>query len=515
MGAGPRPELYRGPASRDSGQVAAILNASVTLPQLFDLSFTLRRDQPALDWDRTYTFGELDRRAARMARVLRRRGLRPGERLAVYLANRVEFIDLFLAATRLGALFVPVNILYRDREIRHILGDSDPVALVTSEAEGDHAPADVPLWLVEDLAREAETQPDTPLVEVTSGDAPAAIVYTSGTTGASKGAILTHHQFAVNAIHLLTCWQIHAGDRLLLTLPLFHVHGLGNGLVCWLLSGCRMRLEERFVHQQIAERMLAFQPTLFFGVPAMYVRLLEVEEDTARRIGGVMRLFVSGSAPLPAVVLEDFRRLYGHTILERYGMSETLMNISNPYVGERRPGSVGLPLPGVSVRNLDPEGNPVPDGETGELHLRGSNVFPGYWRRPEATAAAFRDGWFRTGDLAVRAPDGYYTLQGRRGDLIISGGFNIYPRELEEFLAEQPGVAEAAVAGAPDPVRGEVPVAYIVPRGAWNPAALEAACRAHLASFKTPRAFVRVDRLPRTALGKIQKHLLPPWKRDS
>jgi malonyl-CoA/methylmalonyl-CoA synthetase len=207
-------------------------------------------------------------------------------------------------------------------------------------------------------------------------------------------------------------------------------------------------------------------------------------------------------------VLEDFRRLFGHTILERYGMSETLMNISNPYVGERRPGSVGLPLPGVSVRNLDPDGNPVADGETGELHLRGSNVFSGYWRRPDATAAAFRDGWFRTGDLAVREPDGYYTLQGRRSDLIISGGFNIYPREIEEFLMEQPGVGEVAVAGVPDTLRGEVPVAYIVPRGEFDVSELETACRSHLASFKVPRRFIAVEKIPRTALGKVQKHLL-------
>jgi malonyl-CoA/methylmalonyl-CoA synthetase len=255
--------------------------------------------------------------------------------------------------------------------------------------------------------------------------------------------------------------------------------------------------------------MTDFQPTLFFGVPTMYVRMLGFDNSIARDIGAGMRLFVSGSAPLPAQVLDDFRQLYGHTILERYGMSETLMNISNPYVGERRPGSVGLPLPGLSVRNLNQAGEPVADGETGELYLRGPNVFPGYWRRPEASAEAFRDGWFRTGDLAVREPDGYYTLQGRRSDLIICGGFNVYPREIEEFLLEQPEVAEAAVAALPDRARGEVPVAYIVPAGEWSAAKLEQACRENLASFKVPRKFIAVDRLPRTALGKVQKHLLP------
>ncbi|MGH9632303.1 MAG: class I adenylate-forming enzyme family protein [Bryobacteraceae bacterium] len=484
----------------------------MTLPDLFDLSLVSRRGQPALDWDRTYTFGEIDARASRMVHALTRRGLQSGDRMCVYLVNCIEYIDLFLAATRLGVIFVPINILYRDREIRHIIADAEPLSIVTDESHREHVPDGAPVWLIEELRREAEGQPDKRHIQVTDGDTPAAIVYTSGTTGASKGAVLTHNIFAVNAFNLLTCWQITAPDRLLLTLPLFHVHGLGNGLHCWLISGCHMRLTERFEHQKAAEWMLDFRPTLFFGVPTMYVRLLDLEEKIAHRIGQEMRLFVSGSAPLPSHVLETFRHLYGHTILERYGMSETLMNISNPYTGERRPGSVGLPLPGVSVQNLDPDGHSVPDGETGELHLRGSNVISAYWRRPDATAAAFRDGWFRTGDLAVRAPDGYYTLQGRRSDLIISGGFNIYPREIEEFLMELPGVAEVAVAGVADGLRGEVPVAYIVPRGDLDAGSLETACRAHLASFKVPRGFVAVDKLPRTALGKIQKHLLPAWK---
>jgi malonyl-CoA/methylmalonyl-CoA synthetase len=480
---------------------------NLTLPQLFDLTFTFRRREAALEWEqRSYTFAEIDDRANRMAWVLRRRGLRAGDRLCIYLPNCIEYIDLFLAATRSGIILVPINILYRDREIRHIVTDAEPAAVVLTEpVVGNLAP----VWLLDELRRECEKAPEERIVLVTDGDAAAGIIYTSGTTGTSKGAVLTHNMLAVNAINLITCWRITDADRFLLTLPLFHVHGLGNGLCCWLLSGCLMRLEERFDQSRAAGQMTAFRPTLFFGVPTMYVRLLGFEESGAASIGGNMRLFVSGSAPLPAQVLGDFRRMYGHTILERYGMSETLMNLSNPYAGERRPGSVGLPLPGVSVRNLNEGGEPVPDGETGELYLRGSNVFSGYWRRPEATAAAFRDGWFRTGDLAVRAPDGYYTLQGRRSDLIISGGFNIYPREIEEFLVEQPGVAEAVVTGIPDPARGEVPVAYIVGRGNWSAEELDRACRAHLASFKVPRKFISVTHLPRTALGKIQKHLLP------
>jgi malonyl-CoA/methylmalonyl-CoA synthetase len=313
----------------------------------------------------------------------------------------------------------------------------------------------------------------------------------------------------VNALNLLTCWQITADDRFLLGLPLFHVHGLANGLHCWLISGCRMRLLKRFEHQKAQEVLLDFRPTLFFGVPTMYVRLLEMAPAAAAEIGRFMRLFVSGSAPLPAHVLEEFRRLYGHTILERYGMSETLMNISNPYIGERRAGTVGLPLPGISVRLLNRDLQPVADGEAGEVYLRGPNIFAGYWQREDATRASFVDGYFKTGDLATRSGDGYYTLCGRSGDLIISGGFNIYPREMEEFLQEQPEVTEAAVVGWPDSVRGEVPVAYVVLKEQITLEELETRCKDKLASFKVPRKFITVEQLPRNAMGKVQKHLLP------
>ena len=451
----------------------------MNLLHLFDLSLIARRDEPALEWEGTsYTFGDLETRSNRVANALRAREFAKGDRLCVYLANRVELIDLYLACVKLGVIFVPINILYREREIAHIVGDAEPRSMITA--------AD--LFTSGDASR--------PAVDL-DGDTPAAIIYTSGTTGASKGAVLTHNNFMANAVSLTTCWQITDRDRFLLALPLFHIHALGNGLHTWLVSGCRMRLLERFDHQHATDEFLEFQPTLFFGVPTMYVRLLETPPDAARTIGSRMRLFVSGSAPLPAHVLERFRDLFGHTILERYGMTETFMNISNPYAGERRAGTVGFPLPGVSVRIED-----------SELLVRGPNVFAGYWRRPDATAAAFTpDGFFRTGDLATVSPDGYYTLLGRKSDLIISGGFNIYPREIEELLLEQHGVREAAVIGVPDDLRGEVPVAYIV--GDFDAAQLEQVCREQLASFKVPRRFVKVESIPRTALGKVQKHLLP------
>ena len=473
----------------------------MTLTQLFDLSLAARRDLSALEFaGRTFTFGEIDMRSNRMANLLAARGFTAGDRLAVQLPNSPWMIDLYLACVKLGVIFVPVNVLYREREVTHILSDCAPRFFVTQET--------LPDW-----TRAAESSPSERPAVTLDGDAPAGIVYTSGTTGASKGAIITHNNFAANAANLLACWQITSADRLLLVLPLFHVHALGNGLHSWLISGCRMRLLERFEHQKATAEFLDFRPTLFFGVPTIYVRLLDLPEAEARAIGSGMRLFVSGSAPLPAHVLEAFRARFGHTILERYGMTETMMNISNPYAGERRPGSVGLPLPGVSVRLLDSGGNPVPDGETGELHLRGPNVFAGYWNREDATRSAFRDGWFKTGDLAVRSPDGYYTLCGRRSDLIISGGFNIYPREIEEFLMEMPEVAEAAVAAVPDRLRGEVPEAWVVLAAPVDTSTLAQRCREQLASFKSPRAFHVVDALPRNALGKVQKHLLQPTGR--
>lgn len=467
----------------------------MNLTQLFDLSFRGRRGEAALEFlGREYTFGEIDVRSDRMAALLRSRGLNTGDRLCVYLSNTVELIDIYLACIKLGVIFVPINILYRDREILHILNDADPKAVIAAQ----NLPGSTPLWHVEDLDPPPSAEPPAAALD---GDAAAALVYTSGTTGVSKGAILTHNNFAANALNLNACWAISHSDRFLLALPLFHVHALGNGLHCWLISGCRMRLLERFDHQKAADEFLAFRPTLFFGVPTIYVRMLDFPEEVARQIGGSMRLFVSGSAPLAPQIFEEFRAKYGHTILERYGMTETLMNMSNPYAGERRAGTVGMPLPGISARLVD-----------GEIQLRGPNVFAGYWRREDATRAAFEGGWFKTGDMAECSPDGYYRLAGRKSDLIISGGFNIYPREIEDFLLEQDEVAEAAVVGVPDRLRGEIPVAYIVPRRTFAAETLADRCRARLASFKVPRDFVIVDKLPRTALGKVQKHLLPPWQ---
>lgn len=488
----------------------------MSLLPLFDNSLLQRAAQPALEIETApgslacYTFGDLEVRSNRLAHLLRARGLQAGDRLAFFLQNRIEVIDLWLAGTKLGLIIVPINVLYRERELTHIVRDAAPTAVVTSRELAGLIPSDVAIWEVDGLTAEAAAQLGSRISVPADAGTPMALIYTSGTTGASKGAVLTQGNFATNGLTLVTAWAITSADRYLATLPLFHVHGLANGLHCWLFSGCHLRLTERFEHAKAAQWFDEYRPSLFFGVPAMFIRLLELPPEVARQIGSRLRLAVSGSAPLPAEVHEKFRLLYGSVILERYGMTETLMNIGNPYAGERRPGTVGLPLAHVAVRICDEANAVVPDGTTGEVWVKGPNVCAGYWRRPDATAAAWSAGWFRTGDIGVRAADGYVTLQGRRSDLIISGGFNIYPREIEELILEQPGVREATVVGVPDAVRGEVPVAYVVVDNAgFDEAATVAVLRSQFASFKQPKKFVRVPALPRTALGKVQKHLLP------
>jgi malonyl-CoA/methylmalonyl-CoA synthetase len=500
------------------------------LLDLFATSLVRRQAEAALEIGppggpvETLTFGEIEARSDRMALVLAGRGLRAGDRLAAQLPNGLAFLDLFLACLKLGAVFVPINVLYREREVGHIAADAGPRAVVTTGELAGLVPAATSVWGVEELSSRGAPSVSGDEGSAISGTGgslgtgptgvprddrnrePAAIVYTSGTTGRAKGAVLTHGNLAANARTLVEAWRITAEDRYLAVLPLFHVHGLGNGVCSWLATGCRMRLVERFEHEKAEALFDEFRPTIFFGVPTIYVRLLELPDDAARRIGERARLFVSGSAPLPAPVFQAFRARFGHAILERYGTTETLMTVSNPYEGERRPGTVGRPLPGVELRIVAPDGRDVPDGETGELLVRGPAVFAGYWRQPEATAAAFVDAWFRTGDLGSRSADGYFTLRGRASDLIIAGGFNVYPREIEEVLLEQPGVREAAVVGVPDERRGERPVAFFA--GDAEAAVLEAACRRQLASFKVPTAFVRVEALPRNPLGKVQKHLL-------
>jgi len=468
-----------------------------------------------VDW----TYAELDRRAAAMAAALAARGVGPGDRVAFYLANRPEFVSAYLGVLRRGAALLPINLAYRRREIAHLLADGEPRLLVTEGSQrpildelraGEAGGAEV--VTVEELA--AANAPPCDLVDVAGGDL-ALLMYTSGTTGRSKGAMLSHDNVLATVTGLLAAWDWSARDVLLLTLPLFHTHGLVVGLHCALAAGACVRLRTRFEAAPIVDELLESDTSLFFGVPTMYLRLVEELRGRGGRPLLRQRLFCSGSAALSPDTFTAFAELTGHRILERYGMTETGMLLSNPYAGERRAGTVGTPLPGVSARIVDPTGADVEAGGEGELWVRGANVFAGYWRAPEKTAESFATDaaggrWFRTGDLARRDPEtGAIALKGRRSELIISGGFNIYPREIEEVLEAFPGVREAAVVGRAHSEWGEVPAAFLVADTELDEAALIAHCREQLASFKTPRAFQRVESLPRNALGKVQKHLLP------
>ena len=534
----------------------------MNLFQLFDIR---RRERPgavALRGEgggEGWTYGGLLAAAEGVAAGWAADGLlRAGERAAFLAGNRPGLVVAQLAALRLGAIVVPVNPVYRAREVAHLLADAEP-RLVVTEAESaavleEVEPAArrsvervVRLEELEGPIREGEASGGR-LPRGPDGSAAALLVYTSGTTGRSKGAVLTHDNLLATVTGLLAAWAWRPEDALLLTLPLFHVHGLVVGLWTALAAGARVELRRRFDAAAVAEELAGLpnrgqsgrtipageaalpSPTVFFGVPTMYVRLvteLRRRAEAGHDLSGParMRLFASGSAPLAPETFHAFRELTGQAILERYGMSEAGMLLSNPYAGERRPGTVGVPLPGVSIRIADPEdrdGPALPDGEAGELLAAGGNVFAGYWRDPEKTAASFvTEGssaggrrWFRTGDLARRDPaTGYVTLLGRRQDLILRGGLNVYPREIEEVLAAHPGVREAAVAGRPDPEWGEVPVAWVVPEAGHtlhgiDAEALLAHARTHLAPFKVPAEIRLVDDLPRNALGKVQKHLL-------
>jgi malonyl-CoA/methylmalonyl-CoA synthetase len=488
----------------------------MNLHDLFAIPRRRAPEKPALLFqDNALTYGDLFARADALAAGLAARGVRKGDRVAFFLGNRPEFVIAYLAVIRLGAAMVPINLAYREREISHMLADSEPRLLITEEAQAailDGLEVGEVLLAehLADLSHEAAGF-EPPLVE--GGDL-AMLLYTSGTTGKSKGAEITHDNVLATMTGLLAAWAWEPADALLLTLPLFHTHGLVVGLHCALAAGATVHLRRRFDASEAVSTLLAptgkDRPTLFFGVPTMYGRL--IEELRARRERGErldlssVRLFCSGSAPLSAETFAAFRELTGHDILERYGMTETGMNLSNLYAGPRRPGTVGVPLPGVSTRIVD-----------GELQVRGSNVFSGYWRAPEKTAASFVHDdlgrrWFKTGDLAQQDPEtGYITLLGRRHELIISGGFNIYPREIEEVLVGFPGVREAAVVGRPHPDWGEVPVAFLVEETAEavDDGELIAFCKTQMAGFKVPREIRRIEALPRNALGKVEKHKLP------
>lgn len=488
-------------------------------------------ERPAILFEgETISYGQLRADVTRFADALRTWGLQTGERVALFLGNSPAFVVAYLGTHLAGGIVVLVNTQYRQVELSHILNDAAVRVCVTSSAGQETLrPLSTPTLQYIIFADSMPTEEDGSVassafvdflargsenadVALPLADAPALIGYTSGTTGLAKGALLLHRNLLANIQAVTSAWHWTNTDRLLLVLPLFHAHGLMVGMHGTLFTGGSVIVRQKFEASDVLNTLKRESSiTLFFGVPTMYVRLLA----EAERLGAperALRLYISGSAALNAHVFVNFARVFGQPILERYGMTETIMNLTNPYEGERRAGTVGGPFPNQEARVVDTQTRqPLPPDEIGEIEVRGPHVFAGYWQRPDATAEAFgEDGWFKTGDLGWYSADGYYTITGRARELIISGGYNIYPREIEDVLSQHPAVAEVAVIGLPDPEMGEKVVAAIVPHIGQDAEAAEliAFCRERLASYKKPRHVVFVDMLPRNALGKVQKHLL-------
>jgi malonyl-CoA/methylmalonyl-CoA synthetase len=436
------------------------------------------------------TYADADHRSAQLARVLASSGVRRGDRVAIQVEKSPEAVLLYLACLRCGAVLVPMNTAYSPDEVAYLLDDAEPTVFLDDGR------------LVE-LSSAADEQAQTFDDVELSPDDLAAILYTSGTTGRPKGAMLSHGNLASNADVLCREWGFSADDVLLHALPIFHAHGLFVAINCVLASGSTMMFLSRFDVEQVLDALP--RCTVMMGVPTFYTRLLD--DPRFERIDcSRMRLFISGSAPLLASTHELFRTRTGHAILERYGMTETVMLTSNPLDGERRPGTVGFPLPGTDLRIVDPD-----DTGAGAIEVRGPNVFAGYWRRPELATTEFtNDGWFRTGDIGCFDPDRYLSIVGRAKDLVISGGLNIYPKEVEDVLDTIDGVLESAVIGVPDADFGEAAVAVVVPKPglALDTQIVRDTARQRLAAFKVPKRIEIVDSLPRNAMSKVEKAAL-------
>jgi malonyl-CoA/methylmalonyl-CoA synthetase len=457
-----------------------------------------------LDDGTRYSYADLDAETARFANLLVSLGLKRGDRVAVQLEKSAQSIFLYLGCLRAGLAFLPLNTAYQQSEIRYFVGDAEPAAAFC-RPEARAWFDGVPHRLELDAAAGQPTRFDTVASEA---EDLACIVYTSGTTGRAKGAMVTHRNLTSNALALHSSWQFRAGDVLIHTLPLFHVHGLFVALHTALLNASKIILLPRFDAVPVMRHFA--HSTVFMGVPTYYVRLL-AEPGLNTELCARMRLFVSGSAPLLAETFNAFRSRTGHTILERYGMTETGMNTSNPYDAERRGGTVGLPLPGIEVRIADDADRPLAAGEIGGIQVRGPNVMPGYWRLPDRRQDDFAaDGYFRTGDLGRLDADGYLSIVGRQKDLVISGGYNIYPKEIEMLLDELPGVTESAAFGVPHTDLGEALTVAIVakPGASLTQEGVIAHVKRSLANFKVPKRVIFVPELPRNAMGKVLKNEL-------
>ncbi|UOK71230.1 malonate--CoA ligase [Ancylobacter polymorphus] len=465
------------------------------------------------------TYAELDRRTARYANALVAMGLKPGDRVALQAEKSLEAVFVYLATVRAGGVFLPLNTAYTPPEVDYFLGDAEPAIFICDPAsEAVLAPLARARGVAQVVTLDANghgtLRAAAEACRSTFEDVPrgpddlAALLYTSGTTGRSKGAMLTHENLASNAQALAEAWHFTPDDVLIHALPIFHTHGLFVAINVTLAAGSSMIFLPKFDPARILALM--GRASVLMGVPTFYVRLLKSPELTPEAAAG-MRLFISGSAPLLAETHREWRARTGHAILERYGMTETGMNTSNPYEGERIAGTVGFPLPGVELRVVASEsGEVLGTGEIGMIELRGPNIFKGYWRMPEKTAAEFHDGWFVTGDLGLVGPDGYVQIVGRGKDLVISGGYNVYPKEVETEIDALPGVIESAVIGLPHPDFGEGVTAVVIarPDAALDEQSVLEALEGRLARYKLPKRVIFLDDLPRNTMGKVQKNLL-------
>ncbi|MFQ5548288.1 MAG: AMP-binding protein [Woeseia sp.] len=470
----------------------------------------------------SYSYSDIDRQSARFANRLREFGVRPGDRVSVQVQKSPAALALYVACLRGGFVFHPINIAASDAEVEHFLHDAEP-AVVISDPAGVSQSFTLDADGGGSLLEQSNDSSEDAAVVPRGRDDLAALLYSSGTTGKPKGIMLSHGNLLSNADALIRAWGFTENDRLLHALPIYHVHGLFVAIGCALLSGAGMRWLAAFDAGQVIQYLP--ECTVMMGVPTYYTRLLD-RDDFSADVCRAIRVFISGSAPLLQETFTEFESRTGHRILERYGMTETNMNTSNPLNGPRKPRTVGPPLPGVEVRVTGGEGEVLPSNEIGNLQVRGPNVFIGYWRMPEKTVGDFtEDGFFNTGDLGRIDRDGYLSIVGRSKDMVITGGLNVYPKEVELFLDGLPDVKESAVIGVPHADFGEAVVAVVVPEDGASPAQddIIRAAKKSLANYKVPKCVVVVDELPRNAMAKVQKSSLRqtykrlftrrPWQR--